>query len=135
VAQTAEWNPMHLLATLKAAYHHKGFAFVRILQRCPHFTPDLFSAEAKKPDLVQILEHENGISVPGLEKVFKDRVTHDPSDLDAARALAEDASQVRLGLFFRDESRACYDTIRRTQKRTAREKMDLLNEEFERYAV
>ncbi len=135
VAQTAEWNPMHMLATLKAAYHHKGFAFVRILQRCPHFTPDLFSAEAKQPDLVQILTHENGISAPGLDKLFKDQITHDPSDLDGARVLAEDMNRVRLGLFFRDEARPCYNDIRRTQKRTAREKMDLLSEEFERYAI
>jgi 2-oxoglutarate ferredoxin oxidoreductase subunit beta len=44
VAQTAEWIPSHLYATLQAAYHHKGFAFVRVLQRCPEFTPDLYSA-------------------------------------------------------------------------------------------
>jgi 2-oxoglutarate ferredoxin oxidoreductase subunit beta len=135
VAQTAEWNPLHMLATLKAAYHHKGFAFVRILQRCPHFTPDLFRDEAKQPDLIQILTHENGISAPGLEKFFKDQVTHDPSDLDAARAFAEDTSPVRLGLFFHDDARPCYDDVRRTEKRTAKEKMDLLNEEFERYAI
>jgi hypothetical protein len=89
----------------------------------------------KQPDLIQILTHENGISAPGLEKFFKDQVTHDPSDLDAARALVEDMSRVRLGLFFRDEARPCYDHLRRTQKRTAREKIDLLNEEFERYAI
>ena len=35
VAQTAEWIPAHLYATLRAAYHHKGLGFVRILQRCP----------------------------------------------------------------------------------------------------
>ncbi len=135
VAQTAEWNPPHMLATLKAAFHHRGFSFVRILQRCPHFTPDLYGQDAKRPETIQILGHANGITVPGIEKVFKDQATHDPSDLGRARELAEDTSQIRLGLFFRDESKPCYDAIRRTQKKTAKEKMDLLNEEFARYAV
>jgi len=44
-------------------------------------------------------------------------------------------TQVRLGLFYRDETKACYDEVRRTQKKTAAEKVDLLNEEFARYAV
>ncbi len=39
VAQTAEWVPAHLFATLRAAYQHRGLAFVRILQRCPIYTP------------------------------------------------------------------------------------------------
>ncbi|MEK8036181.1 MAG: thiamine pyrophosphate-dependent enzyme, partial [candidate division NC10 bacterium] len=34
VAQTGDWVPAHLYATLLAAYRHRGFAFVRILQRC-----------------------------------------------------------------------------------------------------
>ena len=104
VAQTAEWVPAHLFATLKAAYEHRGFAFVRILQRCPHFTPDLYTDAVKKPDLVQILDHPEGIRVDGLDKIYKSQVRHDPADIHAARELAEDASVVRLGLFFRDES-------------------------------
>ena len=42
VAQTAEWIPAHLFATLQAAYRHRGFAFVRVLQRCPVFTEDIY---------------------------------------------------------------------------------------------
>ncbi|MBK6487772.1 MAG: hypothetical protein IPF98_13045 [Gemmatimonadetes bacterium] len=38
VAQTAEFVPAHLYATLRAAFHHRGLSFVRILQRCPVFT-------------------------------------------------------------------------------------------------
>jgi 2-oxoglutarate ferredoxin oxidoreductase subunit beta len=34
VAQTVDWSPPHLLATLRAAHHHPGLAFVRIIQRC-----------------------------------------------------------------------------------------------------
>ncbi|NJD18229.1 MAG: 2-oxoglutarate oxidoreductase [Gemmatimonadetes bacterium] len=135
VAQTAEWVPAHLFATLKAAHRHKGFAFVRILQRCPHFTPDLFTDAVKKPDLVEILTHPEGIVVEGLDKIYKTQVRHDPADIHHGRELAEDQTVIRLGLFFRDESRPRYEETRALQKRTAREKMALLNEDFDRYAV
>lgn len=135
VAQTAEWVPAHLFATLRAAYEHRGFAFVRILQRCPHFTPDLFTDAVKQPDIVEILDSPKGIRVESLDQIYKNRITHDPSDLDGARRLAQDSAAIRLGLFFRDESLVRYEETRETTKHTAREKVDLLNEEFERYAV
>ena len=135
VAQTAEWVPAHLFATLKAAQRHKGFSFVRILQRCPHFTPDLFSEAVKKPDLVEVLTHPEGIHAEGLDKIYKNEIRHDPSDIHRARELAEDPAVVRIGLFFRDESRTRYEETFPFPKRTSREKMDLLNQDFDRYAV
>jgi len=47
VAQTADWVPAHLYATLQAAYAHNGFSFIRILQRCPKFTPDVFQGPSR----------------------------------------------------------------------------------------
>ena len=135
VAQTAEWVPAHLFATLQAAYAHKGFSFVRILQRCPHFTPDLFTDAVKQPDIVEMLDAPDGIRVPALDAIYKSKVPHDPADLDGARRLAEDMTAIRLGLYFRDDSNPRYDETRSIPKHTARERMDLLNEEFDRYAV
>ncbi len=135
VAQTAEWIPAHLFATLKAAYEHPGFAFVRVLQRCPHFTPDIFGEAVKQPDEVELLDAPDGIRVESLDKIYTNKVPHDPSDLGAARALAEDGSAIRLGLFFRDASLPRYEETRSVRKPTARERMGLLDEELERYAV
>lgn len=135
VAQTAEWIPAHLFATLKAAYHHKGFAFVRILQRCPHFTPDIYGDVVKQPDVVEILTHPEGIKVEGLDKIYPNQVRHDPTDIHRARELADDQDTIRLGLFYRNESNPRYEELRTIPKHTAREKIDLLNEEFDRYAV
>ncbi len=42
VAQAVDWIPEILYDILVRAYHHKGFSFVRVLQRCPEFLPDLF---------------------------------------------------------------------------------------------
>lgn len=135
VAQTAEFVPAHLYATLKAAYHHKGLSFVRILQRCPVYTPDIYAETVKKPALVELLVHDDGVTVPEIEGIYKQHVAHDPHDLDAARRLAEDHAPIRLGLFFRDPSRARYEDLRRVAPRTPDERMALLNAEFDRYAV
>ena len=89
----------------------------------------------KKPDTVEILTHPEGIVVEGLEKIYKNQIRHDPADIHRGRELAEDATAVRLGLFFRDESRPRYEETSALPKRTAREKMELLNEDFDRYAV
>lgn len=135
VAQTAEWIPAHLFATMKAAYEHPGFAFVRILQRCPHFTADIFGDAVKKPEMVELLEGTGGIRVESLDKIYQNKIPHDASDLAEARALAQDSSAIRLGIFFRDESRPRYEETRSVPKHSASEKIDLLNRELERYAV
>jgi 2-oxoglutarate ferredoxin oxidoreductase subunit beta len=135
VAQTADWVPAHLYATLQAAYEHKGFSFIRILQRCPKFTPDVFTEQIKNPDLTELLVHENGVTAPGLEKLFKSQRVHDPKDIDTARALAQRTDMLRLGIFFRDESFPVYDEVRAVPPVTAEEKIQKLEKEFDRYAV
>lgn len=135
VAQTAEWMPAHLYATLRAAYTHAGFAFVRILQRCPKFTGDLFQQYMQSPDMVELMEHERGIETPEMHAIYKNRRRHDPGDLDAARRLAETDEIVRLGIFYRDESRPRYEETRALPAFSADEKIAILNEEFDRYAV
>jgi len=135
VAQTAEWAPAHLYATLRAAYRHKGMSFVRVLQRCPVFTPALFQKAVHDPANIALLTHDDGILVPELEKVYKTRVQHDPHDLDAARRVAEQTERIHLGLLFRDPSRPRYEETRRVPPRTPVERIQLLNQEFDRYAV
>jgi 2-oxoglutarate ferredoxin oxidoreductase subunit beta len=135
VAQTAEWVPAHLYATLRAAYHHDGFAFGRVLQRCPVYTPGIYQQAVQKPDATEMLVHEDGVLVPELEKTYRNRLPHDPRDLARARELAMPGEKIRLGVFFRDASRPRYDVIRRVPSRTAAERVTLLNQELDRYAV
>lgn len=135
VAQTADWVPAHLLATIEAAYRHPGFSFVRILQRCPKFTAPLFAQQARTPDTHEMLIHPNGVHVEALDKIYKRQIEHDPLDLDRARELAGPAEHIRLGVFFRDDSRPRYDDLRHLPTFTARENIARLNEELDRYAV
>ena len=135
VAQTADWVPAHLYATLQAAYDHPGFSFVRILQRCPKFTDDIFQENVKNPDTTELLVHEEGVDPPGLEKLFKARRVHDPKNIDEARSLAHRTDMLRLGIFFRDDRMPVYDEVRAVPPVTPQEKINRLTKEFERYAV
>jgi 2-oxoglutarate ferredoxin oxidoreductase subunit beta len=128
VAQTAEFVPAHLYATLRAAFHHKGFSFVRILQRCPIYTPGIYAEAVRKPALVELLIHDDGVTVPELDALYTHRLTHDPRDLDAARRLAEHTESIRLGVFF-------YEEVRRVPPKSARERHDILSQELDTYAV
>jgi 2-oxoglutarate ferredoxin oxidoreductase subunit beta len=135
VAQTAEWMPAHLYATLEAAYRHKGFAFVRILQRCPVFTGDLYQDAVRNPDMIEMLEHPDGIEVPDLHQIYKNVVRHDPRNMEAAREMAEKTDLIRVGVFFRDESRPRYEETRHLPLHSADEKIEILNDELDKYAV
>jgi 2-oxoglutarate ferredoxin oxidoreductase subunit beta len=135
VAQTAEWSPPHLYATLQAAYRHKGFAFVRILQRCPVYMPENFRGAIDDRTHIELLDHEDGVHVPELSPIYQNRRAHDPADLHAARRLAEDQEPVRLGVFFKDSSRPRYEETRWRPAHSAQEKIALLNTELDAYAV
>jgi hypothetical protein len=89
----------------------------------------------RKPDVIELLVHDDGVTVPALASVYKHTLHHDPLDLDGARRLAEGGDRIRLGVFFRDESRSRYEDIRRLRTFTAEERVALLDGELEQYAV
>ncbi len=135
VAQTAEWAPAHLYATLRAAYRHKGTSFVRILQRCPVFTPEVFQAAVQDPARIVLLVHDDGVVTPELNRIYSSQIHHDPGDIATARRLAEADDHIHLGVFFRDQSRPRYEETRKVTPRSPNERMSRLEEEFDRYAV
>lgn len=135
VAQTAEWAPAHLFATLRAAYRHKGLSFVRILQRCPIYAGPVYQKFVTDPARIALLMHEDGVNVPELGKLYANHVAHDPHDIHAARRLAADRDHINIGLFFIDPTRPRYEETRRVAPRTAAERVALLNGELDRYAV
>jgi 2-oxoglutarate ferredoxin oxidoreductase subunit beta len=135
VAQTAEWVPSHLYATLRAAHAHRGLSFVRILQRCPIFSSSVYQSAVQDPKRIGLLVHDDGVVVPDLEKVYSTQVAHDPHDIDAARRIADMTDRIHLGVFFRDPARLRYEDIRRVPPRTADERLQQLEVEFDKYAV
>lgn len=108
VASTADWLPDHFVSTLKAAYAHKGFSFVHVLQRCPHFDPENF--DNKSSAWFSFLAHENGI--PADKRLIEKTaiVAHDPADHEEAFRIAN-SPRAHFGLFYRNPDKPCYDDL------------------------
>src|SRR3989338_5945197 len=119
VASTADWMPDHLERTIQMAFKHKGFSFVHILQRCPHFDPDNF--DHKSSYWFSFLNHEKGIA-PDKRLLDKTRIIeHDPANLDQAFKLAVDEHRY-FGLFYHNPDRPCYDEIIHNQLKNTAQK-------------
>jgi 2-oxoglutarate ferredoxin oxidoreductase subunit beta len=115
VAQAVDWIPESLYEIVKAAYHHKGLSFVRILQRCPEWLPKLHEADMQNPDHVQLLHHENALQLsPGLAKVYKNQLHHDPLDMNRAREIASSTDVVPVGILYQNRDIPCYEDTRRS---------------------
>lgn len=137
VAQTVDWNPLHVYSTIRAAYEHRGTSFVRILQRCPHFSAHVFDEAFEDPSRILLMEHENGISVdPAVRERFPNRQTHDPHDLDAARAIATRDDVYPIGLFYRKEDAPCYEAFtNQGLAMTQAEKLAAIDAAIQRFAI
>jgi len=135
VAQTGDWVPDHIYQTLEAAFEHRGFAFVRILQRCPQYTDQIFLEAMRNPDTIELLVHPQGIRSSDTEQIYKHHVPHDPSDLANGFRLAQLDDKIRLGLFYRNEDIPVYEEVRAVPTHSADEKIAILNEELDKYAV
>ena len=112
VAQTLDWSPMHLYSTIKEAHEHNGLAFVRILQRCPHFMRDRWNELQDDASRVVVLEHGDGIPVEdGVRRIFPTIRAHDPADLGGGRHLATGEEGIPMGLLYRNPASPRYNDI------------------------
>ncbi len=137
VAQTVDWNPLHVHATLLAAYRHKGFSFVRIFQRCPQYTPQVFEEAQKDPSRIVLLTHENGINAdPAGTRIYTNRMEHDPADLTEAVDIAAHENGLPIGLLFHAPDRPTYEEVT-TQglDMTIDDKLVALEKELDRFAI
>ncbi|NOX36538.1 MAG: 2-oxoglutarate oxidoreductase [Calditrichaeota bacterium] len=137
VAQAVEWIPDLLYEVIRQAFHHHGFSFVRILQRCPTYLPDIFDPFINDPNNILILTHENGLQLDdSLARIYKNQIEHDPSDIHRAREIASDESKAVVGILYRNENVDVYDEIRRPRRVTTLEmRKAVLEREFDKFAV
>jgi len=138
VAQTADWKPAHLHATIRKAYEHPGLAFVRIIQRCPIFMHDVYEPTVSDPDAITLVHHENGIQLDekGMN-AFRHHIEHDPSDINKAREIVETVKDTTpIGLFYQNKNASCYDEYGAHNLGIATEdRIDAINSLMDRYAV
>jgi 2-oxoglutarate/2-oxoacid ferredoxin oxidoreductase subunit beta len=137
VAQAVDWIPEMLYDIVKAAYHHKGFSFVRIVQRCPEWLPKVWDPWLHDPQRITVLHHERGLQPSAaLSQVYRNQLEHDPSNLNRARELASQTDQIPVGILFRDPSVPCYEDLRQSGKlRTPGLIRSGLEAEFDKFTV
>ena len=113
VAQAVDWIPETLFDIVKAAYHHKGFSFVRIIQRCPEWLPKSLDPWLQDPARVQLLHHEKGLQLSqGISRVYKNQLEHDPLDIHRAREIASNQDIIPVGILYQNPAVPCYEETR-----------------------
>ena len=137
VAQAVDWIPESLFEIVKAAYHHKGLSFVRIIQRCPEWLPTALDPWMNDPNRVQILHHADGLQPSaGLSKIYKNQLEHDPINIDRAREIASQADDIPVGILYRNPAVPCYEDLRRSDRLVTPEwTRSGLNAELDKYTV
>jgi 2-oxoglutarate ferredoxin oxidoreductase subunit beta len=117
VAQAVDWAPDLFYDIISQAFHHKGFSFVGILQRCPNYLPTIFDPWLEDTEKTQILTHKDGLQLdPSLSKIYTNQLEHDPSDLNRARELAGSEDIVPVGILYRNDDVPVYEDVRRPDR-------------------
>ena len=137
VAQAVDWIPEMLYQIIRAAYHHRGLGFVRIMQRCPEWLPDMFDPWIRDPQRMLLLNHDKGIQVsPALQKVYPNIEAHDPRDINRAREVASQHDPIPVGILYRDENAPVYEELRHAgQLRTAARIQSGLSAELDKFTI
>ena len=122
VAQAVDWIPEVLYDIIKAAYHHKGLSFVRILQRCPEWLPKMLDPWVHDPLKTNLLHHKNGVTLSqNISKVYRTQEEHDPSNIHRAREIASVLDPIPVGILYHNPEVPCYEDLREAgQQRSTR---------------
>jgi 2-oxoglutarate ferredoxin oxidoreductase subunit beta len=122
---------------IRAAYHHKGLSFVRILQRCPEWLPDMFEPFMHDPMKTRLLTHEKGLKLSAnLSKVYKNQEQHDPSDIHRAREIASDRDPIPVGILYHNPEVPVYEELRNAgQQRSTRYIKSGFESELDKFTV
>jgi 2-oxoglutarate ferredoxin oxidoreductase subunit beta len=138
VAQAVDWIPEMLYDIVSAAYHHKGFAFVRVIQRCPEFMPKEFERWLNDTQKTLLLTHDNGVRPSAaIAKLYRNQLEHDPADIDRAREIASADDPIPVGILYRNEHVPCYEDVRHSgvAQRTPEMVRAGLEAEFDKFTV
>jgi 2-oxoglutarate ferredoxin oxidoreductase subunit beta len=113
VAQAVDWIPEVLYDIVKAAHRHRGFSFVRIIQRCPEFLPKMFEPWLHDPGRTLLVSHPDGLSIsPDLARTYRNQIEHDPRNIDRAREIASSEDPIPVGVLYHNPDVPCYEDLR-----------------------
>ena len=95
--------PRCCTTSCSAAFRHRGFSFVRVLQRCPEFMPKAFDPWLHDPQRTMLLTHADGLQLsPSLSSAYRNQREHDPIDIDSAREIASLDDPIPVGILYRN---------------------------------
>jgi 2-oxoglutarate ferredoxin oxidoreductase subunit beta len=137
VAQGADWMPDITHQIIQQAFHHKGFSFVRILQRCPEFQAHRYDDWIQNPKRMLLLKHENGLHIPPeLGRIYSNQKEHDPNNLNQAREIALHNELIPVGIMYKNTQVPCYEDSQVSDVMNTSERVQkVLNSEFDKVAI
>ncbi len=136
VAQVVDWLPQVLSQVLTAAFHHRGLAFIRVLQRCPEYLDGLFDPWINDPSRIRLLTHADAVDPdPALARAFPNREAHDPSDLGRARRIAADHDLLPVGVLYRNPAIPTYEDLRPVVHLSPDEMEQRIEAELDRFTI
>ena len=137
VAQAVDWIPDLLYQTISRAFHHRGFSFVRILQRCPEYVPELFEPWVSDPSKILLLSHEDGLRIsPELSRIYRNQENHDPRDSNRAREIAAMADCAPVGILYQNPEAARHEAVEVPDELGTPQMINaVLDEEFDKFTI
>jgi len=137
VAQVPDWIPELLFKIIHEAHKHRGFSFIRILQRCPEFQASRWEPCMQDPDSLLMLTHDDGVQLsPALASVYKNVKQHDPADIVEARSIVGKSERLPVGIIYRNSEVPCYEDIRQPDQLYTPELIKKgLDEELDKFTI
>ncbi len=137
VAQAVDWIPDLTHDIIQMGFRHPGFAFIRVLQRCPEYMEHRYDPWVQEPDRMLLLKHEDGLQIgTDLGRIYRNQETHDPSNRNRAREIASDNDPIPVGVLYRNEGIPRYeDRLVSESARTAAAVTRFLEAEFDKFTI
>jgi len=137
VAQAADWVPDLTRDIIDQGFKHKGFSFIRILQRCPEYLDAKFNDWIQDPARMLLLNHEDGVTVsPELSRIYHNQENHDPSDRNRAREIATVHDPIPVGVLYKNPNLPCYEDLKANEELITPEGVcNALNAELDKFTI
>ena len=137
VAQAVDWIPEVLYDIIAQAFHHKGFSFVRVIQRCPEYLPGRFDPWVQDPGRMLLLAHKDGIQIsPSLSRTYRNQEEHDPSNRNRAREIASVSDPMPAGILYRNPDVPTYEDLRKPDRTYTPDIVKaVIEKEFDKFTI
>jgi len=136
VAQAVDWMPEMVYDIVSKAFHHRGFSFIRIIQRCPEFLRRCSSPGCTIRQDAAAHPPERPAASAEVSRIYKNQREHDPLDIHRAREIASSEDPIPVGILYQNPEVPCYEDLRGAGKpRTVEAVRKGLDAEFDKFTI